>query len=135
MDEDEIGLKGAIATTNVNQSDSSNKIYHSEYGDYSVSVKIAHTNEKRELLFLAHEFGHVRYQVPNISTYAKYYRQTYLNRYYDCPEKGHFTNDPSLKSVQAILKEYKKSLKQHVKNLKNTREDLEGNMLVNRLPR
>ncbi|MGC3943887.1 MAG: hypothetical protein QM762_05005 [Chryseolinea sp.] len=53
----------ALGTTNIAQCEGNEHVYHSEFGNNTVSVKIASVN--KALLLLAHEFGHVIYQVPN----------------------------------------------------------------------
>jgi hypothetical protein len=48
----------------------------SEYGEYSISVKIKVVNNVLQLLY--HELGHIRYVVPNRAQYTKFYRRHYL---------------------------------------------------------
>ncbi len=90
------GLDGA---TNVSHSIDNKNVYSSEYGDYSVSVKITHTNQIIALRVLVHELGHVRYQVPHLAEYTTYYKQAYQ----DSNRIGHHANDPSYQSVKATL--------------------------------
>lgn len=86
-------------TTNVAHSLNNPNIYTSEYSDYSVSIKIRQINTFRNLQTLAHELGHVRYQVPHLATYVVYYKQTYQGN----KIIGHFTDDPSHQSVKTTL--------------------------------
>jgi hypothetical protein len=90
------GLDGA---TNVAHSLGNPNVYNSEYGDYSVSVKIASLNQISALRTLVHELGHVRYQVPHLAAYTTYYKQAYQ----DSSRIGHYPNDPSYQSVKATL--------------------------------
>ncbi len=48
----------------------------SEYGEYSISVKIKVVDNVLQLLY--HELGHIRYVVPNRAQYTKFYRRHYL---------------------------------------------------------
>ncbi len=85
--------RGAAGTTNLAHSENDRNVYQSEYGRYTVSVKIA--SVKRALLLLAHEFGHVKYQVPNLASYVEYYSTYYQNCTFNSNYIGHYTNDRS----------------------------------------
>ena len=50
--------------------------YVSEYGPFSVSIKVWIVT--RALLVLSHEFGHVKYQVPNLASYLEFHRTHYM---------------------------------------------------------
>lgn len=67
--------------------------YRSEYGDHTVSVKI--TIVTNALFVLAHELGHVKYQVPNRAAYLEYIRKNYRQDEYN--SIGHRPDDPSRK--------------------------------------
>jgi len=88
---DKTGLYG---TTNLNQNPSNQDQYISCYGKQSVMVKVASGPKAVELL--AHEFGHVLYQVPNLASYG------------DDRIKGHLPHDPSNLKVRQVLKRFKK---------------------------
>jgi hypothetical protein len=68
-------------------------ICYSEYGIRTVLVLI-YTRIK-PLFVLAHEFGHVRYQVPHLASYLVYFKKTYLDQSYDRYFIGHYPTDPS----------------------------------------
>ena len=68
----------AEGTTYMNQSDYDKDAYHSEYGEFTVSVKVWIV--PRALLVLAHELGHVKYQVPHAASYFEFYKKHYDNR-------------------------------------------------------
>ncbi len=89
-----IGING---TTNVGQSQQDFNTYSSEYGSGTVSVKIVIRN--KSLRLLAHELGHVKYQVPNLASYVKFYHKKY--HHVRSIAKGHHPNDPS--GIQAHL--------------------------------
>lgn len=93
------GLEGA---TNVAHSTDNPHVYTSEYGDHSVSVKIADMNPIRTLRTLVHELGHVRYQVPHLAEYTIYYKQAYQ----DSHRIGHHDKDPSHQSVKATMQAF-----------------------------
>ena len=84
---------GAHGTTNINQSQHDLSLYSSEYGDGTASIKIASVN--KSLSLLAHEFGHIFYQVRNLESYAIDYASWYLNETFNSKYIGHNTNDPS----------------------------------------
>jgi hypothetical protein len=65
----------------------------SEFGVQTVSITIWLFS--RAMPALAHEFGHVYYQVPNLSSYAKYYGEHYGVWAADANCKGHEVDDPS----------------------------------------
>ena len=67
--------------------------YMSSYGQHTASVQVVIGNDALSLL--AHEFGHVMYQVPNIATYREFYRVHYILRTADSEEIGHHNTDPS----------------------------------------
>lgn len=84
---------GAHGTTNLNQNEQDESLYSSEYGDGTVSVKIASVT--KSLTLLAHEFGHVFYQVRNLETYAIHYASWYQNETFNSKYIGHNSNDQS----------------------------------------
>ena len=84
---------GAHGTTNLNQSQHDLSLYSSEYGDGTVSIKIASVT--KSLTLLAHEFGHVFYQIRNLESYAIDYAAWYQNGTFNSKYIGHNGNDPS----------------------------------------
>lgn len=84
---------GAAATTNLAYHEKDKNVYLSRYGPHTVSVKIA--SVKKSLLLLAHELGHVKYQVPNLSSYIDYHTANYQNETFKSTYIGHNSNDPS----------------------------------------
>src|SRR5688500_6029936 len=67
--------------------------YQSVYGPFTLSVKITIT--KHSLLILAHEFGHISYQVPNLATYVDFFSRQYTDQHMKSDYLGHKPNDPS----------------------------------------
>ena len=62
------------------------------------------------LTILSHELGHVKYQVPNLENYAKYYKETYgtsNNEAY----LGHNPSDPSGKCKRNLKRYSQKIIK------------------------
>ena len=94
------------ATTNVAQTINDADAYSSEFGPHTVSVKVQLVNKALELL--AHELGHVKYQVPNLKGYMKFYNKRYgqFPRELNCI--GHDDDDISGKTSEASVKHYKK---------------------------
>ena len=124
---------GVAGTTNVTQDKSDPDAYTSEYGIHTVSVHISVA--KSSLQFLAHEFGHVKHQVPNLASYMVYYAKYYLENSYRRKSFGHNDNDPSGKQAQeyskkfhdrylAFLKQGKKPIESHVVLLRDIRTQL-----------
>ena len=62
---------GIAGTTNLGQDKKDPDTYESEYGTYTVSVRIV--IGKKSLHLLAHELGHVRHQVPDLAAYYAFY--------------------------------------------------------------
>jgi len=93
VDATEVKAKG---TTYISQIENDKDGYQSEYGEFTVSVKIWIAN--KALLILAHEFGHVKYQVPNLASYVEFHKSTY-DMTDDINFVGHNTDDPSGKSA------------------------------------
>ena len=84
---------GISGTTNIAQHENDKDAYLSEYGAHTVSVKIS--TVKKALLLLAHEFGHISYQVPNLATYVAFYSEFYQEHVGITKQRGHFSNDLS----------------------------------------
>ena len=80
--------------------------YVSEYGAYTVSVKIWAVN--RALFVLAHELGHVKYQVPHLASYINDYKKYYLTTYNKFHNWGHHPLDLSGKSAHQYAKRFRK---------------------------
>ena len=113
--------RGAAGTTNLNHIENDRNIYQSEYGIRTVSVKIASVT--KALTLLAHEFGHVSYQVRHLATYVEYYSAYYQNETFNSKIIGHKSNDPS--GNKAI--EYENLFRQQYSGfLKNTSNKMEN---------
>ena len=86
----------AWGITQVSQMENDKDAYVSEYGPFTVSIKVWIVS--RALLVLSHEFGHVKYQVPNLASYLEFHKMHYKN-----PGMltfiGHSPNDPSGQSA------------------------------------
>ena len=95
----------AAGITYMDRSVSDQDTYKSEFGEFTVSVKVWIV--PRALLVLAHELGHVKYQVPHLASYFVYHK----NRYHDTSTLnsiGHDMDDPSGKSAVAFGKSFLK---------------------------
>jgi hypothetical protein len=84
---------GAHGTTSIGHVANDTDLYASEFGPASVSIKIASVN--RSLVLLAHELGHVFYQVKNLATYTALYTKLYQNETFNSTYIGHAGVDPS----------------------------------------
>lgn len=96
----------AGGVTHMSRSDEDRDACFSEYGKHSVSIKIWIFD--RALFALAHEFGHVSYQVPNLETYIGYYKRVYQSYSTESRHLGHSGNDRSGKSALAFENKFKK---------------------------
>lgn len=78
----------------------------SEYGRQTASVQIwAVANS---LIILAHEMGHVAYQVPNFAHYLSYYRSKYHHREIQDGCMGHEPDDYGGKMAQLFERKFNK---------------------------
>jgi len=112
---------GAAGTTNLDHNENGRNIYQSEYGVRTVSVKIASVT--KALMLLAHEFGHVSYQVRHLASYVEYYSTYYQNETFNGKIIGHNSNDPS--GINAV--EYENLFRQQYSRfLKNTYNKVEN---------
>jgi len=95
----------AWGTTSVNQMENDQDAYLSEYGPFTVSVKIWIV--ANALLVLSHELGHVKHQVPNLASYVKFHRDHYKNNE-QSTYIGHNSGDASGKSANQFAQIFKK---------------------------
>ena len=99
---------------------------HSEYGDYSVAVDIWCTNNA--LFLLSHELGHIKYIVPNLATYCKFYNKHYDKERVNLDQIGHLTFDPSGKCSRAFEKRFLEDEKTYLKNAGKKPEDFSSRL-------
>lgn len=86
---------------------------NSEYGASSVSVIVCMMN--KGLWVLAHEFGHIKYLVPNLKPYVKFYHRKYKNGPLDAT-LGHHPGDPSGKTAMLFERQFRQSYFQYLKH-------------------
>jgi hypothetical protein len=103
----------AEGTTYMEQSDYDKDAYRSEYGEFTVSVKVWIV--PRALLVLAHELGHIKYQVPHAASYSEFYKKHYDNTV-TANSIGHDVDDPSGKSAIQYANIFQKSYADFLKN-------------------
>ena len=96
----------AAGITRMAQSDEDEDACFSEYGKHSVSVTV--WIFAKSLLVLSHEFGHVNYQVPNLSAYIEYYRNEYVPSLTESNYRGHTANDPSGRNASSFERAFRK---------------------------
>lgn len=77
---------------------------HSEYGDYSVSINVWILD--KSLLLLYHELGHVRYVIPNLAEYCRFYARCYGSRKMSLSYIGHDVRDQSGMFANAFVRQY-----------------------------
>ena len=95
---------GVAGATYVSQDKEDKDAYVSEYGTGTVSILIATVNNCLQLL--AHELGHVKYQVLNIAQYSEFYSTHYQASTYKRRIIGHNDNDASGKSAGAYTRRF-----------------------------
>lgn len=105
---------GVAGTTNLNQDKDDPDGYSSEYGIHTVSVRIR--AEIKSLHLLAHELGHVKYQVPNLAAYMQFYTQYYLANTFKIKKVGHNDNDPSGRQAWAYSEIFRKNYAMYIKS-------------------
>ncbi len=111
----------AWGTTYMSQAEGDLDANRSEYGDLTVSVKIWIVNNA--LKVLAHELGHVKYQVPHLASYFKFYEKHYYNGIGNPHFMGHGTNDPSGKSASKYENMFRKEYSSFLKMQKGKRQN------------
>lgn len=115
----------AWGTTCVGQVENDKDAYRSEYGEFTVSVKIWTVTDA--LLVLSHELGHVKYQVPNLASYVEFHKDRY-NRSMEHPNYiGHDPGDLSGKSAIQYEKIFKK---EYAYFLKMTNERIQNPLVL-----
>jgi hypothetical protein len=76
----------------------------SDYAEYSVSIDIWVVDNA--LLLMSHELGHVKYVVPNLATYVKYYKKKYPKERLEDSFIGHSGSDLSGKYANYFAKKF-----------------------------
>ncbi len=107
---------GQNAITLMYQKPNNKYVSFSEYGSHTVAVIIA--ADTKPLWLLAHEFGHIKYQVPNFSTYVEFYKKYYYYKYFKSSFIGHNDRDESGKIAMRFGQEYQKNYKVYRNKLK-----------------
>lgn len=102
----------AWGATYIDQLENDVDAYRSSYGPFTVSIKIWIVN--KALLVLAHELGHVKYQVPNLAAYVAYHRSQYVGSN-TAGSIGHNVGDRSGRSAEQFEKMFSKSYTRYVK--------------------
>lgn len=96
----------AAGTTSLAHSAHDEHLYYSKYGNGTVLVIIWIIN--KALYVLAHELGHVLYQVPNLKSYLEFHKYNYGGRGFNPNYVGHEPGDPSGKSAHMFEKRFRK---------------------------
>ncbi len=73
----------------------------------------------KALWLLAHEFGHVKYQVPHLASYVDFYKSTYLRKSFNSNFIGHFDDDSSGKVAKSYGRRYQQNYKIYRKHIKS----------------
>jgi hypothetical protein len=94
---------GVIGVTNLELTGVDEHSHSSEFGANSVSVRIS--EDVNCLKILAHELGHVYYQIPNLSEYRTYFSNQYVGVKRSSSSIGHDAGDPSGRQAREFEKE------------------------------
>lgn len=86
------------------QSQTDKDISISEYGENSVSIDIWLMTYS--LFLLCHELGHMKYVIPNLAVYCKFYEKNYRRQATDLSFVGHKRNDESGRSSNDFEKRF-----------------------------
>jgi hypothetical protein len=113
----------ALGVTYLNQLRDDQDAYLSEYGPFTVSIKIWIV--PKALQVLSHELGHVKYQIPNLAGYMNYYKKYYRDEGSNC--FGHNPNDPSGKTAVQTEKIFRNEFAYF---LKNTNEKIQNPVIL-----
>jgi hypothetical protein len=95
--------EGVIGITNLDLTAADEHSHSSEFGANTVSVRIS--EDVNCLKILAHELGHVYYQIPNLSEYRAYFTDQYLSAKRSSSSIGHDAGDPSGRQAREFEKE------------------------------
>lgn len=71
--------------------------------------KILPAEGPKVLFALAHEFGHLLYQIPNVAEYRDLYQKMYAGLGSNCIEKGHHQSDPGALRANRVENHFYKS--------------------------
>lgn len=85
---------------------------NSEYGEGTISVKVWILD--KALWALSHEFGHIKYLVPNLMSYVEFYKKEYRHGLSE-PVLGHDWADPSGKVAQTFEERFRESYVRYLK--------------------
>ena len=99
------------AATRFSYEEKSQRIYTNEYGINSVSIHISF-DEIKALSLLAHELGHLRYIVQNISTYYDFYTENYQQNK-ETNMIGHLSDDSSSVYAKEFERGFRHCYKQY----------------------
>jgi hypothetical protein len=113
----------AWGVTYLNQVKNDQDGYLSEYGEFTVSIKIWIV--PKALLVLSHELGHVKYQIPNLASYMNFHKKWYKDKGANCI--GHNPDDPSGKTAVQTEKLFRKEYSYF---LRNTTEKIQNPVIL-----
>ncbi len=113
----------AWGMTYLNQMENDQDAYLSEYGAFTVSIKIWIV--PKALQVLSHELGHVKYQIPNLASYMTFHKKCYQDESSNCI--GHHPGDPSGKTAVEAEKLFRK---EYTYLLRNTDEKIQNPVIL-----
>lgn len=88
----------------------------SEYGPFSVSVDVCIRDNS--LFLLSHEFGHLKYIIPNLASYKQFYKNAYgLASVNNLPYIGHNHRDESGRLARQFERIYREDQANYRRNL------------------
>lgn len=103
------------AASFLSQADNDEDASYSDYGPFTASVDI--WIGENSLFLLSHELGHIKYIIPNLAVYAKFYGKQYgRSKYINPTYYGHSSHDRSGNSATLFEKKYLKDRATYLKN-------------------
>lgn len=104
----------------------------SEYGPFSVLIDVCIRDNS--LFLLSHEFGHIKYIIPNLAAYKEFYNSAYGRaKSLNLPYIGHGHRDQSGRAARVFEKMYRKDEVNYRKSLDRGLQSFVG--LYSRLKR
>ena len=116
---------GVAGSTTMDPDGTDKDACFSEYGPRTASIMIAAV--RKSLHLLAHEFGHVKYQAPNLEAYQQYYLKFYLASTYKFKSMGHNDKDPSGRLAENFAKRFRE---QHIAFTKRNGNKIASHMTM-----
>lgn len=98
-------MRGSVAAGNKMPDGNDEDAYNSTYGLHTAAIYVV--TLKNGLSLLAHEFGHIHYQVHNIAEYRRFFKKYYEDKSPESQEIGHHHMDKSGLNASTFEKRFR----------------------------